>query len=511
MISIQENTNLNADNQNDYILEFRNITKRFPGVKALSDVNFGIKRGTVHVIVGENGAGKSTLLKIINGLYTADEGMAYYDNKPLKVNGPADALQAGISMIYQELNIIPEMTVLENMYLGREIKSKASIFIDTKKMTSEAESYMESQGLKFNLKDKMKNLSIAEAQMLEITKAVSANAKIILMDEPTSSLTEKEFKYLMDKIFELKEQGITIIYISHKMEEIFQVGDYITVLRDGEHINTLPAAETDMTHLVEMIVGRKMTEIYPPKICEIGETVLEVKDFSREGVFENINFTLKRGEILGMSGLIGAGRTEIARAMIAADDKNSGQLFLNGKEVSITSIDKAIENGIVMVPEDRRNQGLVISHAVNENISLVAYKHVFHSMFIKHKEVKEMVDEMIAKLSIKTPTKSTLVSTLSGGNQQKVVLGKWLSVSPSILILDEPTRGIDVGTKYEIYKLMHEMCNNGVSIILIDSDLEELMGMSDRVVVISDGKLAGTLEKDEINATSIMNYAVGGH
>ena len=504
------NNENSVENSDDYILEFRNITKRFPSVVALDDVSFGIKRGTVHVIVGENGAGKSTLLKIIKGIYKADEGEIYFDGEPFVASGPTESLMKGISMIYQELNIIPEMTVLENMYLGRELQRKSRVLIDKKAMLQSAERYMEQQNLNFNLGDKMKNLSVAEAQMLEIVKAISVNAKIILMDEPTSSLTEKEFEYLVKKIADLKAQGITIIYISHKLEEVFQVGDYITVLRDGQHIGTAPAAEMDIPTIIEMMVGRKMNEVYPPKLCDIGEVIFEVKNFNRKGVFEDINFTLRKGEILGISGLIGAGRTEIARSIMAEDPKDSGEVYLNREKLKINSVNDAISYGIAHTPEDRRRKGLVLMHSVGDNIPLVAYQHLFKSAWLKHREIKKLVTDMIKRLSIRTPTAAKKTETLSGGNQQKVVLSKWLAVDPKILILDEPTRGIDVGTKYELYKLMHEMCNNGVSIILIDSDLEELIGMSDRALVVSQGRVAGILEKEEISANAIMHLAMGG-
>jgi inositol transport system ATP-binding protein len=499
----------NNINSPEYILEFRHISKTFPGVKALSDINFGIRKGTVHVLVGENGAGKSTLFKIINGLYKADEGEILFKGRSIHLNGPSEALKAGISMIYQELNIIPEMTVLENMYLGREKSGKSSLFLDNKSMIKEAETYLEQQGLSFNLKTKMKNLSVAEAQLLEITKAISVNAEIVLMDEPTSSLTEKEFQFLIKKIHELKELGITIIYVSHKLEEIFQIGEYITVLRDGHVINTIPANETGIPEIIEMMVGRKMTEVYPPKQNEIGDIIFEIKRFNREGIFRNISFSLRRGEILGVSGLIGAGRTEIVRSLIGIDPKDSGEVYLEGKLLKIRTNEDAIKNGIVLIPEDRRKEGLSLIHSVADNVALVSYQNVFKSVWLRHKEIKTLVTKMIRMLTIKTPSMETKVETLSGGNQQKVVLGKWLSVDPQILILDEPTRGIDVGTKYEIYKLIREMCKKGVSIILVDSDLEELMGMSDRVLVVSQGNLTGVLEKKDINAARIMHLAVG--
>ena len=493
----------------EYILEFRDICKSFPGVKAMSNVSFGIGKGCVHVLVGENGAGKSTLFKVINGLYKADSGEVLFEGKPLNVNGPAESLKAGIAMIYQELNIVPEMTVLENLYLGHELKKKRGPFLNKKGMYAEADEFLKAQGLSFNLDGKMKNLSVAEAQMLEIVKAISSKARVILMDEPTSSLTESEIEFLFKKINELRDHGITVIYVSHKLDEIFRIADYITVLRDGMHINTMRAEDTSIPDIIEMMVGRKMTEVYPPKTCSIGEVRFRVEDFNRDGVFSDISFELRRGEILGVAGLIGAGRTEIARSIMAMDPKKSGRVYLDGKELKIKDVNDAITNGIVLVPEDRRRQGLTLIHSVADNIALVSYQHIFKSPWLKHKGIRKLVDDMIKMFSIKVPNPETKAETLSGGNQQKVVLGKWMAVDPCVLILDEPTKGIDVGTKYEIYKLMHQMCERGVSILMIDSDMEELIGMSDRVIVIHEGRIRGELKKGEINSKAIMNYAVG--
>lgn len=514
MSTVTENMDLHSnENQSsaksEYVLEFRNISKRFPGVLALNNVSFGIKRGTTHVIVGENGAGKSTLLKVINGIYKADTGEVVLDGETLRGNGPMDALKNGISMIYQELNIIPEMTVLENMYLGREIMKKR--FMDRKKMYENARKFLDAQGLRnYDLNRKMKDLSVAEAQMIEIVKAISANAKVILMDEPTSSLTENEVDYLFGKIEELKKSGISIIFISHKMDEIFRVADYITVFRDGEHIRTMPASETNIPNIIEMMVGRKMNEVYPRKDSEIGDEVFRVENFSQPGVFEDVNFSLRRGEILGFSGLIGAGRTEIARAIMGMDPHETGDVYLEGRKLKIRDVNDAVASGLAMIPEDRRRQGLVLMASVAENLGLVAHKHVFKSAWVNRKGLRELVSRMISLLAIKAPSPATAVETLSGGNQQKVVLGKWLSIAPKILLMDEPTRGIDVGTKYEIYKLMLQMCEKGVSIMLFDSDLEELMGLSDRILVVSHGRIAGEFSRTEATAQSIMKYAVGG-
>jgi len=495
----------------EYVLEFRNICKRFPGVKALDNVSFGIRKGCVHVLIGENGAGKSTLLKIINGLYKQDEGQVLLNGEPVTITGPSDALKKGIAMIYQELNVVPEMTVLENIYLGREKMKKGGLLIDYRQMAKTAQDFIDLQGIDCDVKKKMKELSIAEAQMIEIAKATMTDAQIVLMDEPTSSLSGKEVQYLFDKIRFLKEQGITVVFISHKMEELFEIGDYITVLRDGTHINTLPIGDTNVSDIIEMMVGRKMTEVYPQKNLPVGQkSVFKVENFTRKGVFENISFELREGEILGIGGLVGAGRSEVARAIIGLDPKDEGEVYLEGKKLKISNVNDSIRSGIVMIPEDRRNTGLILKQSVEENIGIVSYKHVFNKLIINWKKVRELVKRMIETLEIKTPSPSAVIGTLSGGNQQKVVLGKWLSVSPKILIMDEPTRGIDVKTKYEIYKLMHQMNAEGVSIIMINSDLEELLGMSDRVLVISHGQIAGELNKEEINANAVMKLAVGG-
>ncbi|MGI6738520.1 MAG: sugar ABC transporter ATP-binding protein [Christensenellales bacterium] len=498
-----------SDN-NHALLSFRGISKAFPGVQALNDVSFDIQSGCVHAIVGENGAGKSTLLKIINGLYKADSGEVFFMGKPFRSTDPAYALRAGISMIYQELNIIPEMTVLDNMYLGREKLTKQGL-VDSKAMRKEAEKYLESLGLSFNLSAKMKNLSVAEAQMLEIVKAISIDAKIILMDEPTSSLTENEVGFLFNKIKELKENGITVVYISHKMDEVFEISDYITVLRDGEHIGTQRTCDTNVADVIEMMVGRKMDEVYPERTGKIGDVIMRVEGFQRSGVYSDISFELRRGEILGISGLIGAGRTEIARSIVGLDPKDAGEIYLNDKKIDIKTVDDAISNGIVLVPEDRRRQGLNLIGSVKDNISLVALKHVYNKAVLNRKGIDELSKNMAEDLQIKAPSLNTLLEKLSGGNQQKTVLGKWLAVNPLILFLDEPTRGIDVGTKYEIYKLMREICEHGNAIVLIDSDMEELIGMSDRVLVIREGRIAGELNYEQINANAIMRLAaVGG-
>lgn len=498
------------EKQNDYILEFKNVCKVFPGVKALDNISFGVKRGTIHCLMGENGAGKSTLMKVIDGLYKPDGGEILFDGKPWKPKGSAEARTQGIAMIHQELNIIPEMTVAQNIYLGREMMEKNGILLDDKKMLKEAASYLEEQGLHYDLTCKMGELSIAEAQMIEIVKAISCNAKIILMDEPTSSLTEKEVSYLIQKIFELKEKGITIIFISHKLDEVMEIADYISVFRDGTHVITDKASAFTRASMIEKMVGREMKEVFPPRSNTVGDTFFEIKNFTRKGIFENVSFEVKKGEILGISGLVGAGRTEIARAVIGLDPKDSGEVWCEGKKLEIKDVNDSIQAGIAMISEDRRRYGLVLIRSIKENIGMVALRHLFRKQMIPLKKEKSLVTSMIGRFAIKAPSDEIETRTLSGGNQQKVVLAKWMAVEPKVLIMDEPTRGIDVGTKYEIYKMMNEMTEQGMSIIMINSDMEELLGMSDRILVIREGRLAGELSREEACPEAVMNLAVGG-
>lgn len=495
----------------DVILEFKNVSKVFPGVKALNRVSFTVRRGRVHCLMGENGAGKSTLMKVINGMYKLDEGEIYFDGEKWSPNGSAMAREQGVSMIHQELNIIPEMTIAQNMFLGREIAQKGVPFMDDAAMCQQTQRLLDMHGLgKYHAKTKMKELTIAEAQMVEIVKAVSGNAKVILMDEPTSSLSDQEVKILFDHIFRLKNQGITIIYISHKMDEIFQIGDDISIFRDGCHIETGEMENYTRDMIIEKMVGRKMSEVYPARKPDFGEVALKAENLTREGFFKNISFEVRKGEILGIGGLIGAGRTEIARCIMGLDKLDSGDIYVFGKKVKISTVNDAIDEGIVMISENRRKYDLVLLRSIKENISLPALQHVFKNRFLNRKREKAMVDKLIGQLSVKAPSDETKVETLSGGNQQKIVFAKWLAVSPKIFIMDEPTRGIDVGTKYEIYKLMNQMTEQGAAIILIDSDMEELLGMSDRIIVVRHGLLSGTLTREEANAEAVMDLAVEG-
>ena len=493
----------------DIILEFKNVTKEFPGVKALDDVCFAVQRGAVHVLCGEKGAGKSTLMKIINGLYKVTSGMVFYNGEELKVSDPTQARQQGISMIYQELNIVPNMSIADNIYLGREIM-KNRFIVDDKKLLETAEQYMKEQGLNYDLKSKMSTLSVAQAQMIDIIKSISCNARVILMDEPTSALTGTEVEYLFGKIRELKKSGVTIIYISHKMDEIFKIADFISVFRDGKHIATREAKEFTVNQIVELMVGREMSKVYPESHTTIGEEIFRVEGFNSKGKFKDINFSLREGEILGIAGLMGAGRTEIVRAIFGMDKKDSGRIFMKGEEIQIDEVKDAIKHGIDMLSEDRRKYGLITSRNMKENISLVALRHTYNKKWLDLKREQRDVTEIIERLNIKPHNMKAIVQNLSGGNQQKVVLGKWLLSQPKILILDEPTRGIDVGAKHEIYKIMRELTEQGVSVIMISSELPELLGMSDRVIVIRNGRISGELSKKELSPVSIMSFATGG-
>jgi inositol transport system ATP-binding protein len=494
----------------DNILEMKNISKSFPGVKAIDDISLSVKKGSVHVIVGENGAGKSTLMKIINGTYIPDEGKIFFDGNELILKHATTASETGISMIYQELNIIPEMSVAENIFLGREPVRKLKSFINKKQLHKSASDYIKSQNLKFKPETKMKNLTVSEAQVIEIIKAISSNAKLIIMDEPTSAIPDTEVDFLFGKINELKKKGITIIYISHKLDEIFRIADYISVFRDGKHIKTGPAMEFNKNTIITLMVGRELTNIYPKETVPITEEIMKVENLNSKGVFENINFNVRKGEILGIAGLMGAGRTEIVRSIFGLDKKDSGKIYIEGKEVRINKVKDAIDNGIIMLSESRKEFGIIPVRSVKENISLVALKYYFKSKFIKHKEEKEVVKDMIVKLNIKTPSFNSLIVNLSGGNQQKAVLAKWLLVKPKVLILDEPTRGIDVGAKFEIYKIICNLAKEGIGIVMISSELPELLGMSDRIIVVSNGKITCSIDREKATQEEIMHYCTGG-
>ena len=496
----------------DIILEMKSITKEFPGVKALDNVNLVVERGEIHALIGENGAGKSTLMNVLSGTYPAGSytGEIYYNGELCQFKTLKDSEAKGIVIIHQELALIPLLTIGENMFLGNEKKNKFG-HIDWDLTNNEAEKHMSQVGLHESAQTLIKDIGTGKQQLVEIAKAFSKNVKLLILDEPTSSLTEKEVQFLIQKIFELKKAGITIIFISHKMEKIFEIADDISVFRDGKHIISGPAEQFTRASVIEKMVGREMKEVYPPRNPKIGDVLLRVEKLSRKGVFQDVSFEVHRGEILGISGLVGAGRTEIARSLIGLDPKDKGTVYCEGKELDIHNVNDSIRNGIAMVSEDRRRYGLVLMRNIQENISVVALKHRFKKMVIPQKKEKALVSDMMKNFAIKAPSSQVETRTLSGGNQQKVVLAKWMAVSPKVLIMDEPTRGIDVGTKYEIYKMMNQLTDAGMAIIMINSDMEELLGMSDRIIVICRGKVAGELSRQEANPNTVMDLAVGGN
>ncbi|MGI1690751.1 sugar ABC transporter ATP-binding protein [Thermoanaerobacter uzonensis] len=491
------------------ILLMKEVSKSFPGVQALKNVDFDLTKGEVHGLLGENGAGKSTLIKILTGVYQKDEGEIFLEGKPVIINNPRDALNLGIAAIYQELALQPYLSVAENIFLGHEItkQSKLVRFINWKKMHEEARKILKELELDLDLNTPIKELGIGKQQMVEIAKVLSKNAKIVIMDEPTSSLSEKETEELFKVIFRLKEKGISIIYISHRLEEIFKICDRVTVMRDGEKIVTLNPKTTTKDELIKYMVGRTLEQHYPKIETKKGEEALRVENLTRKGVFENISFGAYTGEILGIAGLVGAGRTEIVRAIFGADPVDSGKIYIFGKERKITSPQDAIKEGLVLIPEDRKTQGLVLIQTVLDNIVLSSLPKYKKGLLLNYREVTSESSDLIKRLNIKTPTAKKVVKELSGGNQQKVVIAKWLTQKARIFIFDEPTRGIDVGAKVEIYNIMNELVKNGASVIMISSELPEILGMSDRIIVIHEGRVTAEFSREDADQEKIMKAA----
>lgn len=491
-----------------YMLEMRNICKSFPGVKALDHMMLNAAPGRVHIIMGENGAGKSTLMKILMGIYQADEGDLIWEGEKVKIESPAIAQKLGISMIHQELNTIADLEVAEYMFLGREIMQKDRLFLNDKEMSRLTREYLDRLNITYDEHTKMKDLTQSETQLCEIAKAVSCNAKLIIMDEPTSAIADREVETLFKVIRQLKAEGKAILYITHKLDEVAQIGDDITVLRDGQWIASTTIAETTETEIIKMMIGRELGEQYPKEKAPIGGIGFAVRNLSSKNGLSNISFQVHKGEIVGFSGLIGAGRTELMRAIFGLDHFEEGQIKVDEQQVCIKKPIDAIHAGIVLVPEDRKNLGLILMHSVMDNISLPNYD--IHSKlgFIKQTAIHQVAGELCKQLGVKTPSLSTKVETLSGGNQQKVVLAKWLDRDIKVLILDEPTRGIDVGAKSEIYRLMIRLAKKGICIIMISSELPEVLSMSDRIYVMKEGKISGELRREDATQEKIMRYSV---
>lgn len=490
--------------------EMNNISKAFPGVQALDNVDFNLKKGEVLGLIGENGAGKSTLIKIIGGIINKDSGSVSLDGSAVDIRHPKKAEELGISIIHQELNLLPNLTIADNIFIGRE-KTSAPGVIDEAKMRNEASSLLDKVGLKVSPETLVEELSVSQKQMVEIAKALSFESRIIIMDEPTSSLTDSEVEILFSIIGELKKMDVAIVYVSHKMEEIFKLCDRVQILRDGKHIDTLKLSETTEDEIITLMVGRKLETLFEKTEHPIGEEVLRVENLSTDNGVKNISFSLRRGEVLGFAGLVGAGRSEVMRAIFGLDKVTGGLIFLGGREVSMVHPSKAIASNLGFVPEDRKKQGLVLDLSVKENVSMANLDAVSNLGVVDLRKEKTIVKGFIDKLRLKTPNEDAVVSSLSGGNQQKVVLAKWLSTKPRILILDEPTRGIDVGAKKEIYHIINELAGEGVSIIMISSELIEILSMSDRIVVMHEGEWKGTLDASEASQELIMTTALSAN
>ncbi|QCX33196.1 sugar ABC transporter ATP-binding protein [Caloramator sp. E03] len=490
------------------ILEMKNISKSFPGVKALSGVNLRAFSGEVMALLGENGAGKSTLMKILSGVYKRDEGTIKIDGREVEINGIKDAQNLGISIIHQELSLLPNLTIYENLFLGNEISS--GFKLNKREMIKKSEELLKSFDFTVSPKTLTKELTVGEMQMVEIIKAVSKDAKIIIMDEPTTALTEVETEKLFKIIERLKNNNVAIIYISHRMEEIFKICDKITVLRDGTFIGEEDVKGITKDKLISMMVGRKLEEQFPRIDTKIGNSILKVENLSMKDKIKDVSFELFEGEILGIAGLMGSGRTEVAKLIFGEYKKSSGNIYIEGKKAEINSPKDGIREGIAYLSEDRKKEGLILKLSVLENMTLSNLKK-YESKVKRINRAKELEDckAYTKKLLIKTSSPNQLIKNLSGGNQQKVIIAKWLLTSPKVFIIDEPTRGIDVGAKKEIYQILNELKAQGKGIIMISSDMEEILGVSDRILVMHEGRITGQIERDKANQEIIMKYAVG--
>ena len=497
----------------EFVLEMKGVCKSFPGVKALDNAQLHLRPGTVHALMGENGAGKSTLMKCLFGVYKMDEGEIVYNGESVKIENPFDALQKGIAMVHQELQPIPERPIAENIYCGRYPDKKFLGFIKTvdhKKMYEQTETLLKGLGLNFDPKAKLGSLSVSQMQLVEIAKAVSANAKIVIMDEPTSSLTQNEVETLFSIIERLKKNGCSIIYISHKMDEILRISDEVTIMRDGKYIGTWPSRELTTDLIITKMVGRELTNLYPKRENVPGDVILKVEDFTsiHPKSFRDVNFELKKGEILGVSGLVGAQRTELMEGIFGLRASERGTITYLGKHLRITRPKNAIENGIALLTEDRRGSGIFGVLSVADNVSVASLsQYLILRTMLNDKKIAQLVKDNVKKLSIKTPSIKTPIQSLSGGNQQKVIISRWLANDPDVLIMDEPTRGIDVGAKYEIYCIIAELAKQGKSIIMISSEMPELIGMADRIMVMCDGRVTGVVDGKDMNQETIMELA----
>lgn len=490
-------------------IEMRGIDKSFGSNQVLKQAGFTLESGEVHALMGENGAGKSTLMKILTGVHTKDAGTVLVDGKEVNYKNPQEAEKAGIVFIYQELNVMFDLTVEENLFMGKEIHGKFGI-CDKKAMQKKAQEALNILGVNISPKTVMAELSVGQQQMVEICKALMADAKVIIMDEPTAALTQSETVALFKVIESLRKKGVSMVYISHRMEEIFELCDRITVLRDGSYIGVKNIPETNMNEIVKMMIGREIGERYPSRNVKIGKEVLKVKELTRKGTFHDVNFSVRAGEVLGVSGLMGAGRTEIMQAIFGNLSYESGTIEIDGKEVKISNPRQAMEHGIGFITEDRKTEGLMLDKSIRENISLCNLRRISKSSVISREAEKNMVAEAIKDLRIKCFGSYHECNNLSGGNQQKVVLAKWILTNPKILILDEPTRGVDIGAKKEIYSIINKLAAQGVAIIMVSSELPEVLGMSDNIMVVREGEVRGIISYEEANQERVMTLATGG-
>lgn len=492
-------------------LQLKGISKNFPGVKALDGVDLTIERGKVHALVGENGAGKSTLMKILAGVYTKDAGEILIDGKSVEIKSPMDSQSMGISVIYQELELVPELSVYNNIFLGKEIVKKNSVLFDIREMIKKASEMLGRFGLNINVQQSTNSFTVGQRQMFEIVKAIGSNLSVLVMDEPTASITNADKEALFDTIRHLKKQGVGIVYISHRMQEIFEIADEVTVLRDGRHVVTASIDEVSEEKLVKYMVDRSLTNIYGREHLRPGKAVLEVRNLTKKGVFRDINFTLHEGEVLGFSGLIGAGRSEIMRCIFGLDRYDEGEIYLNGEKVCIRTPAEAVRNGIAFVTEDRRGEGIIPLMSVGDNIAFTTIKSVSRLGWINKRTVKSVAKEYVDKLNIATPSVEQNIGNLSGGNQQKCCIAKWLATKPKIIILDEPTKGIDIGAKEEIHKIIDQLVKEKYAVIIISSELPEVIGASDRIIVMYEGEMSGEYchEDGEITQDILMTSAAG--
>jgi len=492
----------------EHALEMRGMCKSFPGVQALKDVDFACRGGEVHALVGENGAGKSTLVKILAGDYEADEGEIKIKGEQVEIRNPGDALALGVSIIYQEFNLLPYMSVAENITLGRSPRSVGGT-VHWRKMREQAESALARIGVEMDVREKVMNLSVAEQQLVEIAKALLMDAQIMVMDEPSAVLAGHELETLFNIIRSLKEQRVTIIYISHRLDEVFEIADRATVLKDGQFVGTVDIASATKGQLISMMVGRTLDETFPPIQGEIGEVILRVEGLNSGRKIRDVSFELHRGEVLGLAGLVGAGRTEVARAIFGADHFDSGNIYLDGREIRASDPGHAVGLGVGMIPEDRKQHGFIPAMSVAKNITLPILDRLQKFGVIQQDKEDEIVEEYIDYLDIMVSSPDQEIQYLSGGNQQKVILAKWLSSQPKVIIMDEPTRGVDVGTKAEIYRLIRNLAGRGVGIIFISSELPEILGLSDRILVMYAGRIQGELSRDEATEERILTLATG--